>query len=323
MVRNLAEDEEFEVIVVGGGPAGLNTAIMCATRHLKVLLFERDKIGGFLATLYPNKIIPNYPGFPGGIVAIELVRNWLRHLRFAGVTVKQESVLDVAKDLTVATNKKKYRSKSVVIATGTKPRQLGIPNESRFSKEGKGVYYFPSHPEEFLGKKVLVVGGGDTAIDATLELLNLADEITLVHRREGFRALDENVEKVRKSGMVDFILRGKVIAIEGGQKVEKAVVEQEGNKLEKRVDSVIIAIGLVPNNEIFKNLGLKTDERGFIMTDRAQRTNIEGIFAVGDITHVGLRLITVAAAHGAIASHHMYSYIRNPYWAREVWSAEL
>jgi thioredoxin reductase (NADPH) len=315
--------EESDVIIAGGGPAGLNTAIMCATRHLKVLLLERDKIGGFLATLYPNKIIPNYPGFPEGIVAIELVRNWLRHLRFAGVTVKQEPVLDVAKDLTVATNKKKYRSKSVVIATGTKPRQLGIPNESRFSKEGKGVYYFPSHPEEFLGKKVLVVGGGDTAIDATLELLNLADEITLVHRREGFRALDENVEKVRKSGMVDFILRGKVIAIEGGQKVERAVVDQEGNKLEKRVDSIIIAVGLVPNNEIFKNLGLKTDERGFIMTDRAQRTNIEGIFAVGDITHVGLRLITVAAAHGAIASHHMYSYIRNPYWAREAWSAEI
>jgi len=319
VVKSLSEDEEFEVVVVGGGPAGLNTAIMCATRHLKVLLFERDKIGGFLATLYPNKIIPNYPGFLGGIVAIELVRNWLKHLRFSGVKVKQETVLDVAEDLTVATNKKKYRSKAVVIATGTKPRQLGIPNESRFSKEGKGVYYFPSHPEEFLGKKVLVVGGGDTAIDATLELLNLADEITLVHRREGFRAFDDNIEKVRKSGLVDFVLRGEVIAIKGRHKVEKAVIKQEGNELEKRVDSIIISIGLLPNNESFKNLELRTDERGFIMTDRAQRTNIEGIFAVGDITHVGLRLITVAAAHGAIASHHIYSYIKNPYWAREDW----
>ena len=317
MVKSLSEDEEFEVAVVGGGPAGLNTAIMCATRHLKVLLFERDKIGGFLATLYPNKIIPNYPGFPEGIVAIELVRNWLKHLRFSGVKVKQETVLDVAEDLTVATNKKKYRSKAVVIATGTKPRQLGIPNESRFSKEGKGVYYFPSHPEEFLGKKVLVVGGGDTAIDATLELLNLADEITLVHRREGFRAFDDNIEKVRKSGLVDFVLRGEVIAIKGRHKVEKAVIKQEGNELEKRVDSIIISIGLLPNNESFKNLKLRTDERGFIITDRAQRTNIEGIFAAGDITHVGLRLITVAAAHGAIASHHIYSYIKNPYWARE------
>jgi thioredoxin reductase (NADPH) len=315
----MSEDEEFEIIVVGGGPAGLNTAIMCATRHLKVLLLERDRIGGFLATLYPNKTIPNYPGFPGGIVAIELVRNWLNHLRFSGVEVKQEMVLDVAEDLTVSTNKKKYRSKVVVIATGTKPRQLGIPNESKFSKEGKGVYYFPSHPEEFLGKKVLVVGGGDTAIDATLELLNLADEITLVHRREGFRAFDENVEKVRKSGLVDFVLRGEVIAIKGRHRVEKAVIKQGENEFEKRVDSIIISIGLVPNNDIFKSLELRTDERGFIMTDRAQRTNIEGIFAVGDITHVGLRLITVAAAHGAIASHHIYSYIKNPYWAREDW----
>lgn len=319
----MSEEEEFDVIAVGGGPAGLNTAIMCATRHLRVLLLERDKIGGLLATLYPNKIIPNYPGFPRGIVAIELVRNWLQHLRFAGVTVKQEAVLDVAKDLTVTTSKKKYRSRAVVIATGTKPRRLGVSNELEFSKEGKGVYYFTSHPEEFLGKKVLVVGGGDTAIDATLELLNLADEITLVHRREGFRAFDENVEKVRKSGLVDFILRGEVIAIKGHHRVEKAVIKQEGKKLEKRVDAVIIAVGLSPNNEIFKSLELKTDERGFIMTDRAQRTNIDGIFAVGDITHVGLRLITVAAAHGAIASHHIYSYVKNPYWAREAWPTEV
>ena len=322
-MRSVSEDEEFEVIVVGGGPAGLNTAIMCGTRHLKVLLLERDKMGGLLATLYPNKIIPNYPGFPEGIVAIELVRNWLQHLRFTSVTVKQEAVLDVAKDLTVTTDKRKYRSRVIVIATGTKPRQLGVPNESKFSKGGKGVYYFASHPEEFVGKKVLVVGGGDTAIDVALELLNLADEITLVHRREGFRAFDENVEIVRKSGLVDFVLKGEVIAIKGRNRVEKVVIRQDGKKLEKSVDVVIIAIGLVPNNEIFKNLGLKTDKRGFILTDGCQRTNVEGIFAVGDITYVGLRLITVAAAHGAIASHHIYSYVKKPYWAREAWPTEV
>lgn len=319
----MSEEEDFEVIVVGGGPAGLNTAIMCATRHLKVLLLEKNKVGGLLATLYPNKVIPNYPGFPEGIVAIELVRNWLQHLRFTGVTVKLEAVSEIAKDLTVSTDRKKYRSRSVVIATGTKPRRLGIANEVKFSKEGRGVYYFPSHPEEFLGKKVLVVGGGDTAIDATLELLNLADEITLVHRREGFRAFNENVERVRRSGLVDFILNGEVTAFEGNNRVKKAVIKQEGRELEKRVDAIVIAIGLVPNNKVFENLGLKTDERGFILTDRAQRTNIGGIFAVGDITHVGLRLITVAAAHGAIASHHIYSYVRKPYWAREAWPTEI
>lgn len=317
------EKEEFDVIVIGGGPAGLNTAIMCANRHLKVLLLERERVGGLLATFYPSKIIPNYPGFPEGIVAIELVRNWLRHLRFTDVTVKHEAVLNVAKDLTVTTEMKKYRSRVVVVATGTRPRRLGIPKEIKFSKGDKGVYYFASHPEEFLGKKVLVIGGGDTAIDAALELLNLADEITLVHRRERFRAFDENVKKVRKSGIVNFILNGELIVIKGRHKVEKAVIKKEGRKLEKRIDAIIISIGLVPNAEVFKNLGLKTDQRGFILTDRAQRTNIEGIFAVGDVTNVGLRLITVAASHGAIASHHIYSHVKKPYWAREAWPAEI
>ncbi len=322
-MRCLSEEEEPDVTVVGGGPAGLNTAIMCATRRLKVLLLERSKIGGFPATLYPNKMIPNYPGFPEGIVGIELVRKWLQHIRFSGVTVKQQTVLSVAKDLTITTNKKKYRSNAVVIATGTRPKQLGIPNESRLSRTGKGVYYFSSHPEEFVGKKVLVVGGGDTAIDAALELLSLADAITLVHRRESFRAFDENVRRVRKSGMVDFILNAEVVAIKGRSRVEKAVIRQEGRRLEKRVDAVIIAVGLVPNDEVFKNLGLKRDKRGFILTDSAQRTNLEGIFAVGDITHVGLRLITVAAAQGAIASHFIHSYVRRPYWARETWPTEI
>jgi len=319
----MSEKEDFDVVIVGGGPAGLNTAIMCASRHLKALLLEGDKMGGLLATLYPNKMIPNYPGFPEGIVAIELVRNWLQHLRFAGVTVKSETVLNVNRDLIVTTIKSKYRSKVVVIATGTRPRRLGIPDEERFSRDDKGVYYFASHPEKFLGKSVFVVGGGDTAIDATLELLNLASDLTLVHRHEGFRAFDENVEKVRRSGIVNLLLNAEVIALRGRRRVEKVVVRQEGKKLEKRVDAVIISVGVVPNDQVFKDLGLKTDEKGFLLTDRAQRTSAEGIFAVGDITNVGLRLITVAAAHGAIASHHIYLYIRKPYWTKETWPIEI
>jgi thioredoxin reductase (NADPH) len=319
----MSEEEDFDVIVVGGGPAGLNTVIMCATRHLNVLLLEGHKLGGLLATLYPNKVIPNYPGFPEGIVAIELVRNWLRHLRFAGVTVKNETALKVNKDLTVTTVKNKYRSKVVVIATGTRSRRLGISNEERFSKDGKGVYYFASHPEEFLGKRVIVVGGGDTAIDAALELLDLASDLTLVHRHEGFRAFDGNVEKIRRSGTVNLLLNAEIIALKGHRRLEKVVLRQGERKLEKRVDAVIIAIGLVPNDRVLKDLRLKTDEHGFLLTDRAQRTSREGIFAVGDITNVGLRLITVAAAHGAIASHHIYSYIRKPYWTREAWHTKI
>lgn len=319
----MSEVEDFDVIVAGGGPAGLNTSIMCATRHLKVLLLEGNRLGGLLATLYPNKTIPNYPGFPEGIVAIELIRNWLQHIRLSGVTVRQETVLEIARDLTVTTNRGRHRSRVVVVATGTRPRQLGIPNESRFSKKGKGVYYFPSHPEDFLGKKVVVVGGGDTAIDATIELLNLADEITLVHRRDGFRAFDENVKKVKRSGAVDMIFKGEVLALKGRNKVEKVLINQDGKELHRRVDAVVVAIGLLANTDPVKDLGLKIDRNGFIWTDSAQRTNVEGIFAVGDVTHSGLRLITVAAAHGAIASHYIYSFVRKPYWAREMWPTEI
>lgn len=313
----LSEKEEFDVIIVGGGPAGLNTAIMCDTRHLRVLLIEKERLGGLLASLYPGKTIPNYPGFPR-ITAIELVRKWLGHLRFSGVTVKKEAALDMTEDLILTTDKQIYRSKVVVIATGAKPRRLGLPNEERFSN-GKGVYYFPSHPEEFLGKRVVVVGGGDTAIDATLELLNLAEEITLVHRREGFRAFEMSVDEVKRSGLVNFVMKGELKSIEGKDKVERVVIEQQQKVFTKSADAVIIAVGLVPEDSCCKDLKLKRDENGFILTDRAQRTNLEGVFAVGDVAYGGLRLITVAAAHGAIASHYIYSFTKKPYWTKERW----
>lgn len=151
----------------------------------------------------------------------------------------------------------------------------------------------------------------------------MADEITHIHRREAFRAFDDNVEKVRKSGAVQIIMRGELIAIKGRRRVEKALIKQDAKKWEKRVDSIVISVGLVPNSEAFKDLGLKTDESSFILTDSAQRTSVEGIFAVGDITHSGLRLITVAASHGAVANHYLYSYVKKPYWAREAWPTEI
>jgi len=222
-------------------------------------------------------------------------------------------------DLVLTTNQKTYRTKVVVIATGAKPRRLGLPNEEMFSRDDKGVYYFPSHKEAFLGKRVVVAGGGDTAIDATLEMLNLANEITLVHRKAGFRAFDMNVDTVKRSGLVDFVMKGEVKAIEGKDRVEGVVIKQQRKVFRKDVDAVIISIGLVPEDSFFKDLKIKRDRSGFILTDSAQRTSIEGVFAVGDVVQGGLRLITVAAAHGAIASHYIYSYVKRPYWTREKW----
>jgi len=310
----------WDVIVVGGGPAGLTTAIMCASRHLDTLILEGGKWGGLPATLYPSKIIPNYPGFPDGISGIELVRRWIKHAKESEfVTMKKERVVDIEKNGIVKTEEGEYHGKTIVIATGTRPRELGIPGEAKYNKEDKGVYYYVTHREDFIGTKTLVVGGGDTAVDAALDLVDLADEIYIAHRRDKFRALDENVKKMEESNKITILYNTEIEEIRGSDKVEEvAIINNKTNeKKVLKIDKVVLAVGLTPNVEIFSKLGIEMDDRGYIITDLKQRTNVKGVFAVGDVVKGAFRLLVVGAAHGAIASQKIYEYIRRPYWAGE------
>ncbi|OYT62616.1 thioredoxin-disulfide reductase [Thermoplasmatales archaeon ex4484_30] len=314
------EKKMWEVIVVGGGPAGLTTAIMCASRHLDTLILEGGKWGGLPATLYPSKIIPNYPGFPDGISGIELVRRWIKHAKESEfVTMKKERVVDIEKNGIVKTEEGEYHGKTIVIATGTRPRELGIPGEAKYNKEDKGVYYYVTHREDFIGTKTLVVGGGDTAVDAALDLVDLADEIYIAHRRDKFRALDENVKKMEESNKITILYNTEIEEIRGSDKVEEvAIINNKTNeKKVLKIDKVVLAVGLTPNVEIFSKLGIEMDDRGYIITDLKQRTNVKGVFAVGDVVKGAFRLLVVGAAHGAIASQKIYEYIRRPYWAGE------
>ena len=314
------EKKMWDVIVVGGGPAGLTTAIMCASRHLDTLILEGGKWGGLPATLYPSKIIPNYPGFPDGISGIELVRRWIKHAKESEfVTMKKERVVDIEKNGIVKTEEGEYHGKTIVIATGTRPRELGIPGEAKYNKEDKGVYYYVTHREDFIGTKTLVVGGGDTAVDAALDLVDLADEIYIAHRRDKFRALDENVKKMEESNKIAILYNTEIEEIRGSDKVEEvAIINNKTNeKKVLKIDKVVLAVGLTPNVEIFSKLGIEMDDRGYIITDLKQRTNVKGVFAVGDVVKGAFRLLVVGAAHGAIASQKIYEYIRRPYWAGE------
>ena len=314
------EKKMWDVIVVGGGPAGLTTAIMCASRHLDTLILEGGKWGGLPATLYPSKIIPNYPGFPDGISGIELVRRWIKHAKESEfVTMKKERVVDIEKNGIVKTEEGEYHGKTIVIATGTRPRELGIPGEAKYNKEDKGVYYYVTHREDFIGTKTLVVGGGDTAVDAALDLVDLADEIYIAHRRDKFRALDENVRKMEESNKITILYNTEIEEIRGSDKVEEvAIINNKTNeKKVLKIDKVVLAVGLTPNVEIFSKLGIEMDDRGYIITDLKQRTNVKGVFAVGDVVKGAFRLLVVGAAHGAIASQKIYEYIRRPYWAGE------
>jgi len=313
-------EEMYDVIVVGGGPAGLTTAIMCASRMLNTLVLEGGKWGGLPATLYPSKVIPNYPGFPDGISGIELVRKWIKQARENKyIKMVRERVIKIEKGGIVKTEENEYHGKTIVIATGTRPQELGIPGETRFNKEGKGVYYYVTHREDFIGNKVLVVGGGDTAVDAALDLVDLAEEITIAHRRDRFRALDENVKKMEEK-KIKIMLNTELEEIKGKDKVEEAILfnNKTGERKTLKVDKIVLAVGLKPNTEMFAELGIKTDERGYVITDAMQRTNVEGVFAVGDIVRGAFRLLIVGAAHGAIASQKIYEYVRKPYWAGEI-----
>ncbi|HEC75860.1 MAG TPA: NAD(P)/FAD-dependent oxidoreductase [Thermoplasmatales archaeon] len=313
-------EEMWDVIVVGGGTAGLTTAIMCSNRRLKTLVLEGGVWGGLPVTMYPSKVIPNYPGFPDGITGIELVRRWIKQARESPyVTMKRERVIKIEKGGIVKTEENEYHGKTVVIATGTRPRELGIPGESLFNKGDKGVYYYVTHREKFIDNRVIVVGGGDTAVDAALDLVDLAKEITIIHRRDRFRALDENVKKMEESNKITIKLNTEIEEIRGKGKVEEVTLvnNKTGEKEVVQVDKIVLAVGLKPNTEMFAELGIETDDRGYILTDNMQRTNVEGVFAVGDIVKGAFRLLIVGAAHGAIASQKIYEYIRKPYWAGE------
>ena len=309
--------KSFDVIIIGGGPAGLSAGIVASNKGLKAAVFEGGTYGGLLSTIYPKKKVYNYPGTPR-IRADHLVSEWVRQAADHGVYLIKERVIKIHQDLRVETNEQiTYQGKAIIIATGMKPNELGIPGESKLSKKDRGVYPYVIEPEIFLDKRVLVVGGGDTAIDAVIDLNKVTEKIFLAHRRSEFRASETNLKLIKQEEMAEILTNLTIKEIIGKREVEGAVLENvnTGEKVELAVDKIILAVGLKPNTEIFEDLGLEFRGK-FLITDELQRTNVEGIFAAGDIV-TPYQLATVAAAQGALAAHGAYLFIREPYWKQE------
>ncbi len=308
--------DEYDLIIIGSGPAGLSAATTAAQRGMRVIVFEGGSFGGLLSSLYPGKVIPNYPGFTGK--AQDLASLFIKEAQSLGVELKKERVVEITAEKAVKTADGEYNGKAILIATGNRPQELGVRGEAEFNYGNRGVYYYVSDPKPFEGKKVLVVGGGNSAVDASLDLADIAREVILVHRRDKFRALESSLEKLKQKPNVKVLLSTELEEIKGAEQVEKAVLHNSEKQEEAEVDvqCVVIAAGLIPNNEIFQELGLKLDEEGRIITDEKQRTNIKGIYAAGDITSGSgkLELIIVAVAQGMIAAHYAYLEIMQPYW---------
>lgn len=307
----------FDVIIVGGGPAGLSAGIIASNKGLNAAVFEGGTWGGLLSTIYPHKKIYNYPGTPK-IRADHLVSEWVRQAADHGVHLIKERISRIYSNLIVETTDGiKYQGKAIILATGMKANELGIPGESKFSKKDRGVYPYVTEPAQFYDNRVLVVGGGDTAIDAVIDLDRVANKVYLAHRRENFRASEMNLAKVEKENLAETLTKVGIVEIQGKKRVERVILEhvETKEKIELEVDNVILAVGLKPNTEIFDHLELKVNGK-YLAVDDLMRTNVEGIFAAGDIV-TPYQLAAVAAAQGALASHGAYLFIRDPYWKEE------
>jgi thioredoxin reductase (NADPH) len=309
--------EEYDVAIVGGGPGGMTASIYASRRGLKTVMFERAVVGGEMAL---TERIENYPGF-SSISGAELAEKMKEQAHKLGATMLLEEVVSIKKKdggFLLTTGQGGRKAKAVILATGTEYRKLDIPGEKEFA--GKGVSFCATCDAPFFkDRKVAVVGGGNTAISSALVLSDVASTVYVIHRRSDFRGDELLVNELKKRKNVTLILDSVVTAIGGKGAVEW--IELENVKTEKRekmdVDGVFINVGLVPSASLANELGAKLADDGHIKVDEGMRTNVEGLFAAGDVTG-GLAQIATAVGKGATAAISAYAFIKKVEGAEKI-----
>ena len=307
--------DRWELIIIGGGVAGLTAGIYGSRSGLETLILEENIPGG-QAALAP--IIENYPGFPYGISGMELVDRMLRQAERMGVKIHQfEGAvrLDLHGDeKIVETEKTAYRAEAIIIASGSHHRRLGVPGEEEL--QGRGVSYCAvCDGPLFKGKRVAVIGGGNSAAVSAIYLSNLASNVKLIHRRDQLRAEKVLLDNLRERN-VEIIWNTLVKEIKGKSRVEKIILlnNETGEISELNVDGVFIQVGEEPNSKFAEEAGVRVDEKGYIIVDARQRTNIEGVFAAGDVTACPIKQIGTAVGQAIIAATEAFGYIKRPYY---------
>jgi len=292
---------DYELAIVGAGPAGFSAAIYANRSGISTVVFDRGNGGGLLQ-LAPN--IENYTGFvsiPGADLVEKMKQHASKYADFHFYEVVNE-VKASSKGFLITTEKATYRVGAVILCTGTEHKKLNVPGEPELI--GKGVSYCATCDGFFFkGKRVVVVGGGNTALMESIFLKQLGcKDVYVVHRRDQFRAEKIYEDEARDKG-VHFLFNTIVEKIYGNESVSSVGLFNLGTNERSRltVDGVFASVGVLPQNEIAKSLQLKLDEDGYIMVDNAQRTNVRGVYAAGDITG-GLRQVVTACAKGAVAA---------------------
>lgn len=298
----------FDIVVIGAGPGGYTAALYAARAGLTALVLEKMTPGGQMGT---TDIIDNYPGFPEGVGGFDLAMQMKQGAERFGVKTQMAAVhsVDLCGDVKkVVTAKEEIEAKAVIIATGAHPRPLGVERETELV--GKGISYCATCDGMFFkGKDVAVVGGGNTAVSDVLYLAKICRKVYLVHRRNELRASRIYRKTLESLENVELVLDSEVTALKAEQKLSAVSVRHKlsGEEKELAVDGLFIAVGNIPNSELFRGQ-LDMDESGYILADETTRTNIEGVFAVGDVRKKALRQVITAAADGAVASYFAEEY---------------
>ncbi|MBI2613442.1 MAG: thioredoxin-disulfide reductase [Candidatus Levybacteria bacterium] len=300
----------YDVIIIGSGPAGLTAAIYTTRANLKTLLIAGVKWGGQLQL---TTLVENYPGFAEGIQGPDLMTAMRKQAERFGAEIKDVDfkTADFSKPpFKVSADIESFEGKSVIIATGADTKWLDVPGEKE--KIGRGVSSCaPCDAFFFKGKNVIVVGGGDSAMEEALVLTKFAKEITIIHRRDEFKASQIMLDRAKKNPKIKFILNSEVIEVLGQDKVSGVKIKNnKTNQVsEMPVDGIFVAIGHIPNSSAFK--GIDVDEKGFIKVSDHYKTNIDGVFVAGDVHDNHYKQAVTAAGFGCSAALEAERWLSN------------
>ena len=309
--------EQWDVIIIGAGAAGLAAGIYAGRSGLKTLVIDEKMAGGTAADA-PS--VENYPGF-SQISGAELAEKMVSHCRKTGAAIRElEAVTGLElkdKKKTVHTAGSTYEANALIIASGSHYREIGVKGEQEF--RGRGVSYCGVCDGPFFrNKRVLVVGGGNSALTTALYLSGIAAEVFVVHRRRAFRAEEVLVKDVESRKNINILLSTEISEIKGEKVVNKVLLSsgEAGETKELTVDGVFVQVGEVPNSQVAREAGVEVDPYGYIKIDLFQRTSIAGVYAAGDVSDHPIKQIGTAVGQGITAALEAYSYIRQPYYRK-------
>lgn len=300
----------YDICIIGAGPAGISSAIYTASRGLKVLVLEQNKVGG---TIGGVSTVTHY----AGVLSEETGHTFSKRLKeqavYCGAKIVMEKVVkvDLLNDIKeIVTENNKYQCKVVIIASGTTPKVLGIEGESEFAGNGTMLNALYD-AEKYKGKEMFVVGGADGAVKEALYLSKYAKKLTIIHFEDKLGAISEFTEKIKQKENIQVLLHSRLTRIKGDTNIKELVITDEHTKQETTIKSngcgIFVYAGSVPNSSIFTDVDT---DNGYIITDQQQKTNIDGVFAVGDICKKQIRQIATAVSDGVVAGINAYSFIK-------------